>query len=371
MADPHAPAARASLADKIFRALLVVMVPLAIASHFLFHGTTVFVICALALIPLAKLMGDATEAIAEHAGAGVGGLLNATFGNAAELILSFVALRAGEVEVVKASLTGSILGNILLVLGGSVVAGGISRRHQKFNVSGVLSSAAMMFLALTAMVVPDLFHISQGAAAEKVLWPLSVATAIVLLVIYALSLVFSLKTHAYLYAPEAKAAGSEAAGAAEHGGVWSVKRSLITLVLATVATAGVAEILVGALEEAIQGFGLTRTFVGVVVIAIVGNAAEHSTAILTAMKDKIDISFNIAFESSKQIALFVAPVLVLCSGVLGHPMTLEFSYLEVVGVALAVGGATLIALDGESNWLEGVMLLGVYAILAVAFFFVP
>lgn len=360
----------APLTDKIFHLLLVVMVPLAIASHFLFHGTTVFVICALALIPLAKLMGEATEAIAEHAGAGVGGLLNATFGNAAELILSFAALRAGEVEVVKASITGSILGNILLVLGGSVVAGGMRRRFQKFNVSGVLSSAAMMFLALTALVVPDLFHVAQGPAATRVLWPLSIATAIVLLVIYGLSLVFSLKTHAYLYAPEAGAAhGADAP--AGHGATWSVRRSLLTLAGATVATAVVAEILVGALEEAIQGFGLTRTFVGVVVIAIIGNAAEHSTAILTAMKDKIDISFNIAFESSKQIALFVAPVLVLCSGALGHPMTLEFSYLEVVAVALAVGGATLIALDGESNWLEGVMLLGVYAILAVAFFFVP
>lgn len=366
MAHPAAPTAPSrSLADRIFNALLVVLVPLAIASHFLFHGTATFVICALALIPLARLMGEATEAISEHAGAAVGGLLNATFGNAAELILSLVALRAGEVEVVKASLTGSILGNILLVLGGSVIAGGLKRTHQTFNVTGVLSSAAMMFLALTGMVVPDLFHIARGEAAAPVLWPLSVATAVVLLAIYALSLVFSLKTHAFLYTP---AEGGEAG----HGGpVWSVRRSLLTLVLATVVTAVIAEFLVGALEEAISDFGLTRTFVGVIVIAIIGNAAEHSTAILTAMKDKIDISFNIAFESSKQIALFVAPVLVLCSGMLGHPMTLEFSYLEVVGVALAVGGATLIAIDGESNWLEGVMLVGVYAILAVAFFFVP
>jgi Ca2+:H+ antiporter len=314
-------------------------------------------------------MGEATEAIAEHAGAGIGGLLNATFGNAAELILSFLALRAGEVEVVKASITGSILGNILLVLGGSVIAGGLSRRTQRFNVTGVLSSAAMMFLALTAMVVPDLFHLSRGSSADHVMWPLSIATAWVLLVIYALSLFFSLRTHAFLYSPAEE--DRDRPVEAEHKGGWSVKRALITLVLATVATAFIAEFLVGALEEAISSFGLTRTFVGVVVIAIIGNAAEHSTAILTAMKDKIDISFNIAFESSKQIALFVAPVLVLFSGVLGHPMTLEFSHLEVIGVALAVGGATLIAIDGESNWLEGVMLLGVYAILAVAFFFVP
>lgn len=361
MADSHL-AAPASLADKIFNVLLVVLVPLAVASHFFLHGTAIFILCALALIPLARLMGEATEVIAEYAGAGVGGLLNATFGNAAELILSVLALRAGQVEVVKASITGSILGNLLLVLGASVLAGGLRRTHQKFNVSGVLSSAAMMFIALTALVVPDLFHIAQGKAAEPVLWPLSIATAIVLLVIYGLSLLFSLKTHAHLYAAEASPA---------HAPKWSAKRALLTLVGATVVTAVVAEMLVGALEEAIHGFGLTRTFVGVIVIAIIGNAAEHSTAILTALKNKIDISFNIAFESSKQIALFVAPVLVLCSAPLGHPMTLEFSHLEVLGVSLSVGAASLIALDGESNWLEGVMLLGVYAILAVAFFFVP
>jgi Ca2+:H+ antiporter len=347
--------------ERIFLGLLVVLLPLAILSHFAFSGPVTFIVCALALVPLARQMGTATESIAEHAGAAVGGLLNATFGNAAELILALVALRAGEAEVVKASITGSILGNILLVAGGSVLAGGLKYPKQTFNIAGALSGASMMYLALVALAVPDLFHIARGAAAGPVLWPLSIATSIVLLVIYGLSLLFSLKTHAHLYASETE----------EGGAAWSMRRSLIVLVLSTVAVAVVAEFLVGALEEAIAGFGLTRTFVGLVILAVVGNAAEHSTAVVTALKNKLDVSFNIAFESSKQIALFVAPLLVLLSGLLGHPMTLEFSHMEVLGIALAVGGVTLIVLDGETHWLEGVMLLGVYAILAVAFFFVP
>ena len=362
MTDSAPTADEVDWSDRIFLGLLLVSLPLAIASHWAFHGTTTFILCALALIPLARQMGSATEVIAEHAGAAVGGLLNATFGNAAELILALVALKAGEAEVVKASLTGSILGNILLVTGGSVLAGGLKYPRQTFNVAGALSGASMMFLALTALVVPDLFHIARGAAAGPVLWPLSIATSLVLLVIYALSQLFSLKTHAHLYS----------AGEAEGGApAWSMRRALIVLVASTVAVALVAEFLVDALEEAIAGFGLTRTFVGLVILAVVGNAAEHSTAVMTALKNKLDVSFNIAFESSKQIALFVAPVLVLLSSPLGHPMTLEFSHMEVLGIALAVGGVTLIVLDGETNWLEGVMLLGVYAILAVAFFFVP
>jgi Ca2+:H+ antiporter len=356
-----APVTGPNWADRVFLGLLVVFLPLAIVSHFVFHGTVTFVVCALALIPLARQMGTATEVIAEHSGAAVGGLMNATFGNAAELILSLVALRAGELEVVKASITGSILGNILLVTGASVLAGGLKRSVQKFNVAGALSGASMMFLALTALVVPDLFHIARGPAGVPLLWPLSIATALVLLVIYGLSLLFSLKTHAHLYE-------SEAGGDIPD---WSMRRALTVLLLSTVGVALVAELLVDALEEAIHGFGLTRTFVGVVIIAVVGNAAEHSTAVITALKDKLDVSFNIAFESSKQIALFVAPVLVLLSGLFGHPMTLEFSHMEVLGIALAVGGVTLIVLDGESNWLEGVMLIGIYAILAVAFFFIP
>lgn len=351
-------------ADLIFYVALAVFLPLAVASHFFFAGTNTFIFCCLALVPLARLMGTATEVISHRLGPGAGGLLNASFGNAAELIIAVAALREGQVEVVKASITGAVLGNILLVLGGAIVAGGLKREKQTFNVTAALSGAALMFLAVTAMSVPDLFHLARGDEALKVLQPMSIGISVVLLIIYVLSLVFSLRTHKHIYA-------GEELGTEEELPPWSQKKALTVLVLSTLGVVMVAEFLIKALEPAIETFGFTHTFVGVVVIAIVGNAAEHSTAIIMALKNKMDLAFNIAFESSKQIALFVAPVLVLVSLPLGHPLTLEFSHMEVVGMAVAVGAATLIGLDGESNWLEGVMLLGVYAILGVAFFYIP
>jgi len=351
-------------ADRLFGALLVVALPGAIASHFFLSGTWTFVLACLALIPLARLMGEATEVIAHRLGSGWGGLMNASFGNAAELIIAIAALREGQVEVVKASLTGSILGNILLVLGMSIVAGGIKREKQTFNTTAALSGAAMMFLAVTAMVVPDLFHVVRGPAGDPVMHKLSVGISLVLLVMYALSLLFALRTHAHIYAAEGE--GNEA-----DLPDWSLRRAIIVLLLSTVGVVIAAELLVKALEPTIAAVGFTHTFVGVVVIAVVGNAAEHSTAVIMALRNKMDLAFNIAMESSKQIALFVAPVLVLLSVPLGHPLSLEFTHMEVVGMGVAVGAATLIGLDGESNWLEGAMLLAVYAILAVAFFFVP
>jgi len=350
--------------DRIFLVLLVVAFPLAIASRYLFSGTVTFVLCSLALIPLARLMGEATEVISHKLGAGLGGLMNASFGNAAELIIAIAALRSGQVEVVKASITGAVLGNILLVLGAAIVAGGIRREKQAFNVTAALSGAAMMFLALTAMVVPDILHVAQGDAALPLLRPLSIGISIILLVIYALSLYFQLRTHAHIYEGEGE-------DAEEDLPQWSVRKSVLVLLAATGGVVIVAEFLVHAIEDAIKSFGFTHTFVGVIVIAIVGNAAEHSTAVLMALKNKMDIAFNIAFESSKQIALFVAPVLVLLAIPFGQSLTLEFTHMEVMALALSVGAATLIALDGHSNWLEGVMLLGVYAILASAFYFVP
>ncbi len=353
-----------SVADRIFIALLAVAFPAAVASHFFFPGTNTFILCCVALIPLARLMGTATEVIAHNLGSGLGGLMNASFGNAAELIIAIAALREGQTEVVKASITGAILGNILLVLGMAIVAGGLTREKQTFNSTAALSGAAMMFLAVTAMVVPDLFHVARGDAALPVMQPLSMGISVVLLIIYALSLVFALRTHKHIYAGEED-------GTEEELPPWSIKKSVIVLLVATLGVVAMAEFLIQALEPAIHSFGFTHTFVGVVVIAIVGNAAEHSTAIIMALKNKMDLAYNIAFESSKQIALFVAPMLVLISVPMGHPLTLEFSHMEVVGMAVGVGAATLIGLDGESNWLEGVMLLGVYAILAVAFFFIP
>ena len=351
-------------ADRVFLGLLVIFFPAACLSHFFFEGTNTFILCCLALIPLARLMGEATEVIAHKLGSGWGGLMNASFGNAAELIIAIAALREGQIEVVKASITGSILGNILLVLGMAVVVGGARREKQTFNATAALSGSAMMFLALVAMSVPDLFHVSRGDAALPVLHTMSVGISVVLLAIYVLSLVFALRTHQHLYAAE----GDEDDGDIQP---WSQKTAIGVLLGATVGVVFMAEFLVKALEPAIKSFGFTHTFIGVVVIAIIGNAAEHSTAILMAMKNKMDLAFNIAFESSKQIALFVAPVLVLLSVPLGHELSLEFSHMEVVGMGVGVGAATLIGLDGESNWLEGVMLLGVYAILAVAFFFIP
>jgi len=351
-------------ADRIFLILLAVFFPAAVASHFFFPGTNTFVLCAVAIIPLARLMGEATEVIAHKVGSGLGGLMNASFGNAAEMIIAIAALRKGQTEVVKASITGAILGNILLVLGMAIVAGGLKREKQTFNTTAALSGASMMFLAVTAMSIPDLFHLSRGEAGVPMLLPMSIGISIILLIIYGLSLLFALKTHAHIYAGEAENDEEEM----PH---WSTKKAAIVLGLATVGVVIVAEFLVHALEPAIATFGFTKTFVGVIIIAIVGNAAEHSTAIIMAMKNKMDLAFNIAFESSKQIALFVAPVLVLISIPLGHPLTLEFSHMEVAGMGIGVGAATLIGLDGESNWLEGVMLLGVYAILGVAFFFIP
>ena len=350
--------------DRIFNTLLVVAFPLAVASHFFFSGTLTFILCAVALVPLARLMGEATEVISHKLGAGLGGLMNASFGNAAELIIAVAALRSGQLAVVKASITGAVLGNILLVLGAAVVAGGLRREKQTFNVTAALSGASMMFLALTAMVVPDILHLSQGDAALPLLRPLSIGISIILLVIYACSLWFQLRTHAHIYEGEGDDAEEDLPR-------WTVRKAVTVLLAATAGVVVVAEFLVHAIEAAIQSFGFTHTFVGVIVIAIVGNAAEHSTAVLMAIKNKMDIAFNIAFESSKQIALFVAPVLVLVAIPFGQPLTLEFTHMEVMAMALSVGAATLIALDGDTNWLEGVMLLGVYAILAAAFYFVP
>jgi Ca2+:H+ antiporter len=360
-------------ADRAFLAVLAVAFPAAVACHFLGKGTLTFILCAVALVPLARLMGEATEVIAHTLGSGLGGLMNASFGNAAELIIAIAALRSGHLDVVRASITGAILGNLLLVLGASIFAGGLRYPRQTFNATAALSGSAMMFLALTALALPDLFHASRGEAAVPVLFPMSVAISVVLLLLYALSLVFALRTHAHLYegGDEGGEPGREGDLDVEAAPTWSTKKATAILLLSTLGVVVVAEFLVHALEEAIATFGFTHTFVGVIIIATVGNAAEHSTAVLMAMKNKMDLAFNIAFESSKQIALFVAPVLVLLSIPLGHRLTLEFSHMEVLGIAIGVGGATLIGLDGESNWLEGAMLIAVYALLGVTFFFIP
>lgn len=345
----------------------LVFVPATVAAeHWSAPAAYVFVFACLAILPLAGWMGKATEHIAEHAGAGVGGLLNATFGNAAELIIALVALRDGLLDVVKASLTGSIVGNILLVLGASMLAGGLKFRGQTFNAAGARTQSTLLTLAAAGLIAPAGFHIFAGPAAERREQDLSLEIAVVLLAAYALSLLFSLRTHKHLFA------GESGDGAHSIENPWPMSRGLIVLTVATALVAWVSEILVGSVEQAAESFGMTSVFVGVIVVAIVGNAAEHSTAILVAVKNQMDLSLTIAIGSSIQIALFVAPLLVLASYVIApQPMDLVFTPAEVMAIVLAVFITGQIAEDGESNWLEGALLLAVYLILGIVFYFLP
>jgi Ca2+:H+ antiporter len=355
--------------------LMLVFVPLAAVAEALhWGGIAVFACAALAIVPLAGLMGEATEHLAARLGAGVGGLLNATFGNAAELIIALVALQRGLHDVVKASLTGSIIGNVLLVLGLACLAGGLGRERQTFDRSAAGVGSTLLALAAIGLVVPAMFHFAaESAVAGGTLTrtgellrerSLSLELSILLFATYVLSLVFSLRTHRHLYA------GGHAHDAPAARG--SATRPVVTLLAATALVAWMSELLVGAVAEASHGLGLTEVFVGVIVVAIIGNAAEHSTAVLVAMKNQMDLALNIAIGSSIQIALFVAPVLVFASYVLGPgPMDLRFTPFEVLAVGIAVFVVNLVAQDGESNWLEGVLLLAVYGVLAVAFYFLP
>lgn len=346
--------------------LLLVVVPLALALELLHADPTlVFFSSALAVVPLAGLLGRATEHLASHVGAGLGGLLNASLGNAAELIIALVALREGLHEVVKASITGSIIGNILLVLGFAMVAGGLRHERQRFNPTAAGMGASLLLLSAVGLVVPALFHWTaseRGIAVER---ELSLEIAVVLFAIYLLSLVFSLRTHRHVFAGEV--ADSSHAGDA----IWSRNRAIGVLVIVTVAIAVMSEILVGAIQPVAERLGLTQVFVGVILVALVGNAAEHSTAVVMAMKNKMDLALGIAVGSSLQVALFVAPILVFVSYVLGRPLDLIFTPFEVAAVTVSVLIVGFVSMDGESHWMEGVMLVGVYLILAIAFYFLP
>jgi Ca2+:H+ antiporter len=373
---PSAPRPLFSLENLL--KILLVFIPLAAAAeHFHWGGLFVFSFACLAIIPLAGIMGESTEHLAARFGAGIGGFMNATFGNAAEFIIALSALRHGYYEVVKASLTGSIIGNVLLVLGAALFFGGLKRERQTFDRAAAAVGSTLLALAAIGLVVPALFHsvaetavsgaritLAQEAALER---SLSLEIAIVLFLAYVLSLVFSLRTHKHLYAGQSHA--DEHDPNAPH--VQPV-RAAITLLAATALVAWMSELLVGAVEEASHALGLTQVFVGVIVVAVIGNAAEHSTAILVAIKNKMDLAMNIAIGSSIQIALFVAPVLVFVSYFMPHGlMDLRFTIFEVLAVAIAVGIVNIVAQDGESNWLEGFLMLAVYGILGIAFFFLP
>jgi Ca2+:H+ antiporter len=349
--------------------LLLIFVPIAIALE-LIHANPIAIFAAsgLAIIPLAGWMGRATEHLAEKLGEGLGGLLNATFGNAAELIIALMALRKGLFDVVKASITGSIIGNILLVLGLSVLLGGLKFPKQVFNRTAAMLGSTMLGLSTIALIMPAVFHIIVQGKPNVREQDLSLEIAIVLMITYVLSLIFTLRTHSHLYTGGVDVQGEQEA-IGDHG--WSQKRSIVTLLVATTLVAVMSEFLVGAVEATSEKLGLTEVFVGVIVVAIIGNAAEHSTAVLVALKNKMDLSLNIAIGSSMQIALFVAPVLVFASYLFGPPMNLLFTPLEVITIGVSVAIVALIAQDGESNWMEGVLLLAVYAILGITFFFLP
>ena len=338
----------------------LVLVPAAIALEVI-HAPPVliFIVCAAAIIPLAHFMGVATEELAARTGPTIGGLMNASLGNAAELIIGIFALRAGLIDLVKASITGSIIGNLLLILGLSIFVGGLKHQTQEFNPRAAGMNVALLVLAVVGLVVPALFDFAHPEGDPAALEHLSEFVAVALIAIYGLSLLFSLKTHREMF--RAKVAHEEPK--------WSLRRSLVALLVATAFVAWLSEILVGVTEETIARLGVSELFLGVIIIPLVGNAAEHGAAVMMAAKNKMDLSFAIAVGSSTQIALFVAPLMVFISLLLGNPMNLAFTAFEVTAVALSVGVVTVIALDGESNWLEGAQLLAVYGILAAAFYF--
>ena len=353
------------LRENILSSLLI-FVPISLVLEYVLHasGVAIFICTALAILPLAGLMGTATERLAERFGQGIGGLLNASFGNAAELIIAIIALKAGYQDLVKASITGSIIGNILLVFGAGALYGGLKFETLRFNAIAASTGATMLLLSAIGLTIPAIFHMVAGADPRAREGALSFEIALVLIVTYVLSLIFTLRTHRQYYA------GKHSDDAvAPHG---SVTGALILLLLATLGVAMMSEMLVGAVNEAAHAMGMNKVFVGVILVAIVGNAAEHSTAVIMAGKDKMDVSINIALGSSMQIALFVAPVLVFLSYFIGpSPMDLIFTTLEVVAVGLSVAIMAFIAHDGETHWMEGVQLLAVYVMLGLAFFFLP
>jgi Ca2+:H+ antiporter len=357
--------------------LLLLFIPISVIGHFVLHWSDpiIFITSGLAIIPLAAWMGTATEEIAVVLGPSLGGLLNATFGNATELIIALIALNAGLIDVVKSSIVGSIVGNLLLVMGLSMFLGGLRYKEQEFQPIVARVNAASMNLAVISILVPTAVNATSSGISEPILQKLSVAVAVVLILVYGLTLLFSMKTHTYLY--DVGLADMEPQDLADvnlaDDGEHQVNLPLWVGVLltCTLMVALESELLVDTLEVATEQLGLTALFTGVILVPIVGNAAEHATAVTVAMKDKMDLSVSVAVGSSLQIALFVAPVLVIAGFILDKPMDLSFNPFELVAVAVAVLIANSISSDGRSNWLEGVLLLAAYIVLGFAFYFHP
>jgi Ca2+:H+ antiporter len=324
----------------------------------------VFLTAAVSLMPLAGVIGLGTEELADRSGPALGGFLNATFGNAAELIIAIVALRGGHVGLVKASISGSIIGNLLLVLGFSFFVGGLGRKSQSFNRTAATNTSAMLFLGVVALVMPAVFDLALYGTLEArppAIDRLSLATAIVLIIAYSGSLIYAFTADRDLFRPDRYHRKSDITVAAAIG----------LLAVATLLTTIQAELLVGSLEPALKQFGFTELFVGVVVVAIIGNAAEHFSAISAARRDQMTLAVEISVGSSAQITLLVAPVVILYSFAIGRPMSLIFDPFEITAIALSVLATQMVVVDGESNWVEGLQLISVYAVIAIAFYFVP
>jgi Ca2+:H+ antiporter len=365
-------------------------IPVSLAAHFLGWGDLiVFITAALAIIPLAGWMGTATEEIAVVLGPSLGGLMNATFGNATELIIAVFALRAGLVNVVKSSITGSIVGNLLLVMGLAMLLGGLKFKEQTFQPTIARLNASAMNVAVIAILLPTAVDFTSSGIAEPILQKLSIAVAIVLMLVYGLTLLFSMKTHSYLYDVGIAAEDLESDGwaieAETNLGDQSIPRDqgddgphkinlslwVGVLIAATLVVAVESEFLVGTLEVASKQLGLSELFTGVIILPVIGNAAEHATAVTVALKNKMDLSLTVAVGSSMQIALFVGPLLVIIGALMGQPMDLDFNNFELLSVVVAVLVANSISADGKSNWLEGTLLLATYMVIGLSFYFHP
>ncbi|MDQ7093707.1 calcium/proton exchanger [Desulfosporosinus sp. PR] len=342
-----------------FLNFFLLAIPLSIFLHFTNSSPSlVFLFACLSIIPLSGYMGKATEEIAIYVGPSIGGLLNATFGNAAELIITVFALKSGLLEVVKASITGSIIGNLLLVLGLSMLIGGFKFKTQKFNRAAAGMHTSMLLLAVTGLIIPAIFLNSHANPAAE---PLSLGVAAVLILVYLLSLLFSLHTHKDVFRPSQ-----------EHSETpkWSRLKALLILLIATLFVVIESEFLVAGIEPVVKTLGISELFIGVIVIPIIGNAAEHSTSVMMALKNKMEISLEIAIGSSTQIALFVAPLLVFIGYLIGRPLDLLFTSYELIVIILGTVITAVINMDGRSNWLEGAQLLAAYVIMALAFLFI-
>ena len=351
-----------------YLAVLLVFIPISIIlARIGVPATWVFLTSAIAIIPLAGIMSEATEELAKHMGATVGGLLNATFGNATELIITLLAVHAGELDVVRSSIIGSIIGNILLVLGLAIFVGGIKFKSQKFNQNAAGTQSVMLILAVVTLLLPSLFIHAMpdhaGPAAQARVSGFGLWVAGLLMTLYISNLIFSLVTHREIFTDPHTLTEEEP----PH---WSKRTAFLLLAGATLAVAVESNLLVSGIAPTVKAWGLSKLFVGVILIPIIGNAAEHATAVVMAVKDRIDVTLNICVSSSTQIDLFVAPLIVFVSVPLGHPLRFVFNDFEIIAVGFAAWIAALIARDGESNWFEGAQLLILYAILAIAFYFV-